>query len=157
MVGRILNREKYRPWSRSPQSPSTGGLGSATARATHPGLAAVILKAHRKMQSTVRRVFKAIYLLSAILGAWIGNSQSDTKPAPHANGSIKYSTSPGLSQVLGTVLQQLSVSAWVPAAMLVGNVAVLLQLLSDRSYNVASAVKELAGKPLGMVIILIFS
>ena len=41
--------------------------------------------------------------------------------------------------------------------MLVGNVAVLLQLLSDRSYNVASAVKELAGKPLGMVIILIFS
>jgi hypothetical protein len=85
------------------------------------------------------------------------SANPDTKSARQANGSNKYSGSPGLSQVLGTVLQQLSVSAWVPAAMLVGNVAVLLQLLADGSYNVAGAVKELAGKPLGTVIILIFS
>jgi hypothetical protein len=81
----------------------------------------------------------------------------DTKSTSQARGSGKYSGSPGLSQVLGTVLQQLSVSAWVPAAMLVGNIAVLLQLRADRSYNTANAVKELAGKPLGTVIILTFS
>lgn len=80
----------------------------------------------------------------------------DTKSS-QAHGSNKYSGSPGLSQVLGTVLQQLSVSAWVPSAMLVGNIAVLLQLRADGSYNVANAVKILAGKPLGMVIILTFS
>jgi hypothetical protein len=80
----------------------------------------------------------------------------DTKSS-QAPGSNKYGGSPGLSQVLGTVLQQLSVSAWVPSAMLVGNTAVLLQLRADGSYNVSNAVKELAGKPLGMVIILAFS
>ena len=54
-------------------------------------------------------------------------------------------------------MQQLSVSAWVPAAMLVGNVAVLLQLHSDKSYDVSRAVKELSGKPLGTLIILAFA
>jgi hypothetical protein len=81
----------------------------------------------------------------------------DVKSASEARGPNKYSEAPGLSQVLGTVLQQLSVSAWVPAAMLVGNVALLLQLSADDNYNVAQAVKGLAGKPLGTVIILIFS
>ena len=41
--------------------------------------------------------------------------------------------------------------------MLVGNVALLLQLRSDNSYNIAHAVKELASKPLGTVIILTFA
>ncbi len=81
----------------------------------------------------------------------------DAKSTSEARGPNKYSEAPGLSQVLGTVLQQLSVSAWVPAAMLVGNVALLLQLSTEGSYNVAQAVKGLAGKPLGTVIILVFS
>jgi hypothetical protein len=82
---------------------------------------------------------------------------ADAAPTDGARGSDKGSGSPGLSQVLGKVLQQLSVSAWVPAAMLVGNVAVLLQLRVDGSYNIAGAVKELAGKPLGTIIILAFA
>jgi hypothetical protein len=41
--------------------------------------------------------------------------------------------------------------------MLVGNVALLLQLRADNSYNIAHAVKELASKPLGTVIILTFA
>lgn len=41
--------------------------------------------------------------------------------------------------------------------MLVGNVSVQLQLRSDGSYNIARAVKELAGKPLGTIIILVFA
>jgi hypothetical protein len=84
-------------------------------------------------------------------------ADADAKPTAEARGSDKGSGSPGLSQVLGKVLQQLSISAWVPAAMLVGNVAVLLQLRADGSYNIAKAVKDLAGKPLGTIIILAFA
>ena len=77
--------------------------------------------------------------------------------AVDARGADTDSSSLGLSQVLGKILQQLSISAWVPAAMLVGNGAVLLQLRADRDYNIARAVKELAGKPLGTLIILGFA
>jgi len=41
--------------------------------------------------------------------------------------------------------------------MLVGNVAVMLQLRADRSYNIAGAVGKLAGKPLGTIIVLAFA
>jgi hypothetical protein len=81
----------------------------------------------------------------------------DSKPATEAGDSDKKPESPGLSQILGKVLQQLSVSAWVPAAMLIGNVAVLVQLRANRSYNIALAVKDLAAKPLGTLVILAFS
>lgn len=84
-------------------------------------------------------------------------ADADAASTAEARGSDKGSGSPGLSQVLGKVLQQLSVSAWVPAAMIVANVAVLLQLRADGSYNIARAVKELAGKPLGTIIILAFA
>lgn len=76
---------------------------------------------------------------------------ADTRGADKDSGSL------GLSQVLGKILQQLSISAWVPAAMLVGNGAVLLQLHADANYNIAGAVKELAGKPLGTIIVLAFA
>jgi hypothetical protein len=81
----------------------------------------------------------------------------DTKSATETHDLDKKAVSPGLSQILGKILQQLSVSAWVPAAMLVGNIAVLVQLRADKSYNIAFAVKYLAAKPLGILIILIFS
>lgn len=80
-----------------------------------------------------------------------------TSVAVDARGADADSSPLGLSQVLGKILQQLSISAWVPAAMLVGNGAVLLQLHADRDYNIARAVKELAGKPLGTLIILGFA
>jgi hypothetical protein len=86
-----------------------------------------------------------------------GTADSNAAPTADASGSDRDSGSPGLSQVLGKVLQQLSVSAWVPAAMLVGNAAVLLQLHSDNDYNIARAARELTGKPLGTLIILAFS
>ena len=41
--------------------------------------------------------------------------------------------------------------------MLVGNVAVLLQLHSNHKFDIARALKDLAGKPLGTLIILAFS
>ena len=85
------------------------------------------------------------------------STDSDSKSSPDADSHEKASASTALSQVLGRVLEQLSVSAWLPAAMLVGNVAVLLQLRANRDYDIARALKDLAGKPLGTIIILVFA
>jgi hypothetical protein len=63
----------------------------------------------------------------------------------------------GFSSFIGKVLDQLSLSAWLPAAMLVGNLALLLQLNQDKDFNIERAVQSLAAKPLGTVIILVFS
>jgi len=63
----------------------------------------------------------------------------------------------GLSQFLGKVLDQLSISAWMPAAMLVGNVSILVQLHSQKNINIASALTSLTDRPLGLIIILLFS
>ena len=87
----------------------------------------------------------------------VSGKVDDAPTAAETHGADKDSSSPGLSQVLAKILQQLSISAWVPAAMLVGNGAVLLQLHANANYNIAEAVKELAGKPLGTIIILAFA
>jgi hypothetical protein len=84
-------------------------------------------------------------------------AEPDAKPAADSRDPDGASGSSSLSHVLGKVLEQLSVSAWLPAAMLVGNVAVLLQLSHDRGYGVARAVRDLAGKPIGTIVIIAFS
>ncbi|MEV6825408.1 hypothetical protein [Amycolatopsis sp. NPDC051102] len=63
----------------------------------------------------------------------------------------------GLSQFIGKVLDQLSLSAWMPAAMLVGCGAVLLQLRSQQNFNVGAAVVALTAKPLGILVVLAFA
>lgn len=84
-------------------------------------------------------------------------NNSDTEKTANEKDHEKESVSTSLSQILGRVLNQLSVSAWLPAAMLVGNAAVLLQLRGSHSFNIALASRQLAAKPLGTIIILIFS
>lgn len=64
---------------------------------------------------------------------------------------------PGLSQLAGRVLDQLSLTAWLPAAMLVGNLAVLLQLRGRPRSGISDALVALTGKPLGIVIVIVFS
>ena len=86
-----------------------------------------------------------------------GSSAADTRPGADSDAPDESSSSGGLSQLLSNILDQLSISAWLPAAMLVGNAAVLLQLHSNRSLNVADAIKDLTGKPLGTLIVLVFS
>src|SRR4051812_18768506 len=49
----------------------------------------------------------------------------------------------GFSQFVSRVLDQLSLSAWLPAAMLVGSLVVLLQLHSQSDRNLVSAVRNL--------------
>lgn len=85
------------------------------------------------------------------------SSAADARPGANSDAPDESSSSGGLSQLLSNILDQLSISAWLPAAMLVGNAAVLLQLHSNRNLNIADAVKDLTGKPLGTLIVLAFS
>jgi hypothetical protein len=63
----------------------------------------------------------------------------------------------GISAFLGRLLDQLSLSAWLPAAMLVGSLSVLLQLHAQRNRNVAEAATKLVNKPLGLLVVLLFA
>lgn len=83
-------------------------------------------------------------------------SDLDTKPAADARGLRKNSGS-SISEFLSRIFEQLSLSAWLPATMLIGNVAVLLQLHANHNFNISLAVRDLAIKPLGTIVILIFA
>lgn len=63
----------------------------------------------------------------------------------------------GFSQFITRILDQLSISAWLPAGMLVGCTAVLVQLHTHENLDVAQAVRDLRDKPAGVLIILLFS
>jgi hypothetical protein len=84
---------------------------------------------------------------------------SDTGTGAGGNSAVtdENSGSGGLSQLLSNILDQLSISAWLPAAMLVGNAALLLQLHSNHNLNIADAIRQLTGKPLGTLVVLAFS
>jgi hypothetical protein len=63
----------------------------------------------------------------------------------------------GLSHLAGRVLEQLSLASWLPAAMLVGNLAVLIQLHAQDSTQVGDALTTLTKSALGAVITLAFA
>lgn len=64
---------------------------------------------------------------------------------------------PGLTELISRVLEQLSVSAWLPAAMLIGLGSLLVQMHRDNDLDVAKAVGELADpQSWGVLIILLF-
>jgi hypothetical protein len=63
----------------------------------------------------------------------------------------------GISAFLGRLLNQLSLSAWLPAAMLVGSLAVLLQLHAQHNHDVVEAVTKLVNRPLGLLVLLLFA
>lgn len=66
-------------------------------------------------------------------------------------------TAKGLSHFLGKVLDQLSLSSWLPSVMLVGNLAILLQLMSANNLDIGAAVIALTRKPLGILVVLLFA
>lgn len=63
----------------------------------------------------------------------------------------------GLSEFLRKILDQLSLSAWLPATMLVGCAALLLQLAALASVDIGAAILALAEKPFGVIVILLFA
>lgn len=62
----------------------------------------------------------------------------------------------GVSEFLGSVLKQLSLTAWLPAAMLVGLGAVLAELYSQGTPSLAAALSDLTDSAVGVAIGLLF-
>lgn len=64
-------------------------------------------------------------------------------------------TSDGISAFVARVLDQLSLSAWLPAAFATASAAVLLQFRSDKSANLLKAIRDLAANPIQVLVIII--
>jgi hypothetical protein len=69
--------------------------------------------------------------------------------------SGKSSASDGVSAFIARVLDQLTLSAWLPAAFLTASAAILLQFRSAKSANVLNAVRDLAANPVQVLVIII--
>jgi hypothetical protein len=78
----------------------------------------------------------------------IASEQSSA--GPNADGG-----SDGISGFLTRILDQLSLSSWLPAIMVICNLAVLLQLCSQKNLDISAAVLRLTGKPLGILVVLV--
>jgi hypothetical protein len=80
------------------------------------------------------------------------------RPAASQSGAPEPAqTTPGISELIGRVLDQLQVSAWLPAVMLVGIGALLVQVHSQQHLDVGAAVVNLTKQPLGILIVLLFA
>jgi hypothetical protein len=73
-----------------------------------------------------------------------------------ADDSVASAASPdGISAFIARVLDQLTLSAWFPAALLTASVAVLLQFRSDRSANVLTAIRALTADPVRVLVLIV--
>jgi hypothetical protein len=61
------------------------------------------------------------------------------------------------SRFVTRILDQLSISSWLPAIMLICNLALILQLRSQHNFDLGDAIRVLTAKPLGILIVLILS
>jgi hypothetical protein len=65
-------------------------------------------------------------------------------------------TSPdGISAFVARVLDQLTLSAWLPAGFFTASIAVLLEFRSARSVNILSAVRALTSDPLRVLVLIL--
>lgn len=62
----------------------------------------------------------------------------------------------GITGFVTRVLEQLTVSAWLPAAMLIGVGTLLVQLHENKNLDIPQAVEDIANKPWGVIVILVF-
>lgn len=70
-------------------------------------------------------------------------------------GADTSASADGLSAFVARVLDQLTLSAWLPAAVLTASLAVLLQFRSAKSANVLHAVGALTANPVRVLVIMI--
>lgn len=63
----------------------------------------------------------------------------------------------GISAFLSSVLEQLSVTSWLPSVFLVGNAAVLITLQGQGNLKVGEALKNLASLEWGAIVVLLVS
>jgi len=74
-----------------------------------------------------------------------------------SNARLEAGQTGGLSEYLTRILDQLSPSSWLPAIMVVANVAVLMQLCSQRNFDIGHAITTLTKAPVGTLIVLILA
>jgi hypothetical protein len=76
--------------------------------------------------------------------------------SPGSDTTADTATSPeGVSAFVARVLDQLTLSAWLPAAVLTASVAILLQFRSAKSASVLHAVEALTANPIRLLVIMI--
>jgi hypothetical protein len=78
-------------------------------------------------------------------------------PWPPSSGAEASDSGTGISQFLTRVLDQLSPSSWLPAIMVVANLALLLQLSAQHSVDIGRAVLALTKAPIGLLVVLILA
>jgi hypothetical protein len=75
--------------------------------------------------------------------------------ASHADSGASAVSPDGVSAFIARVLDQLALSAWLPAAFLTAGAAVLLEFRSAKSANILNAVGKLTAHPVQVLVIMI--
>jgi hypothetical protein len=78
----------------------------------------------------------------------------DASRSQSNSGAAAESPAEGISQFIAKIFDQLSVSAWLPATMLVGNAAILIRLHQQGNLNLAEAIRGLTESPFGVLVVL---
>jgi hypothetical protein len=82
---------------------------------------------------------------------------AQNEPEPTRGENVDTKTGESLSLFVTRILDQLSLSSWLPAITLICNLALILQLRSQRNFDVGRAIASLTAKPLGTLIVLLLS
>jgi hypothetical protein len=90
-----------------------------------------------------------------ILAPMASSSPTTAASSETSTSGASSAASSGVSAFIARVLDQLTLSAWLPAAFLTASVAVLLQFRSARSANMLNAVRELTANPVQVLVIII--
>lgn len=80
---------------------------------------------------------------------------ASSDPALAAEPDTPAATPDGVSAFVARVLDQLALSAWLPAAFLTSSIAVLLEFRSAKSANLLKAVQALTAQPLQALVVVI--
>ncbi|HUB15309.1 MAG TPA: hypothetical protein VMB34_25390 [Acetobacteraceae bacterium] len=81
--------------------------------------------------------------------------QSMDSPTDASSPAATDGSADGLSAFVARILDQLSLSAWLPAAFLSASLALLLQFRSDKSVDVLKAVRELTVDPVRVLVLIV--
>jgi hypothetical protein len=76
-------------------------------------------------------------------------------PTIASNPDATAGTADGLSAFVARILDQLSLSAWLPAAFLAASLALLLQFRSDKSADLLKAVRALTADPVRVLVLIV--
>jgi hypothetical protein len=82
-------------------------------------------------------------------------AQNEPEPTRGENADAKQGES--FSLFVTRILDQLSLTSWLPAITLICNLALILQLRSQHSYDIGRAITSLTAKPLGTLVVLLLS